>query len=155
MRFCYLDESSTSDFSDPGSHFIFLGLSIPGETWKTKDQQVTVIKRRCGREPAEIHAGWLARRYPEQEKIPNFETLTIADRRRQVQAARDAHLVAKAATKGLGAVKGDRKNFMKTSAYIHLTLDERRQVLRDLADLISSWDDCQLFAECIAICTAH
>ena len=149
MRFCYLDESGTPDFSDPGSHFIFLGLSIPGETWKTKDQQVTVVKRRYGLEYGEVHAGWLARRYPEQGKIPNFDALPIAERRRQVQAARDAHLIAKAATKGPGAVQGDRKNFTKTAAYIHLTLDERRQLLRDLADLIASWDDCRLFAECI------
>lgn len=72
MRFCYLDESGTPDFSDPGSHFIFLALSIPGETWKVKDQQVTVIKRRYGLEHDEVHAGWLARRYPGAGKDSKF-----------------------------------------------------------------------------------
>lgn len=149
MRFCYLDESGTPDFSDPGSHFVFLGLSVPGETWKAKDQQISVITRRYGLGQDEVHAGWVARRFPEQEKIPNFDQLSIADRRKQVQAARDALLLKKAVTKGPGAERGDRKNFLKTAAYIHLTLDERRQLLRDLGDLIASWDDCRLFAECI------
>ena len=80
MRFCFLDESGAAELSDPGSHFVFLGLAIPGETWKDKDQQVTLIKRRYGLESAEIHTAWLARRYPEQEKIAGFEALLIAGR---------------------------------------------------------------------------
>lgn len=149
MRFCYLDESGTPELAAPGSHFVFLGLVIPGETWKAKDQQVAVIKRRYGLEGAEVHTAWLARRYLEQEKVTGFETLSIADRRRQVALARQAHLVRKAALQGPKSVKGDLKNFSKTEPYIHLTLDERQQLLRDLADLVGGWDDCRLFAECI------
>lgn len=128
---------------------MLLGLSIPGMTWKVKDAQVTGIKRRYGLEREEVHAAWLARRYPEQERIRNFEFMSTADRRREVEAARTAFLVRKAALKGVKAVEGDRKNFAKTAAYVHLTLAERTQLLGDLADLIAGWDDCWLFAECI------
>jgi len=149
MRFCYLDESGTAELSGPESHFVLLGLSIPGTTWKIKDQEVTLIKRRYGLERAEVHAGWLARRYVEQERIADFENLSTADRRKEVQTRREAILLRKAALRGPASVQGDRKNFAKTAAYIHLTLTERRQLLRDLADKIDSWDDCRLFAECI------
>lgn len=149
MHFCYLDESGTPELSGDTSHFVLLGLSIPGETWKAKDAEVAVVKRRYGLEHEEIHAGWIARRYPEQEKIPDFATLSSGDRRKAVQNARDAFLVKKAALKGIAAVQGDRKNFRKTAPYIHLTFDERHQLLRDIADFVRGWNDCRLFAECI------
>src|SRR5439155_4493356 len=66
-----------------------------------------------------------------------------------VQDATDPFLVKKAAIKGLAAVREARKNFRKTAPYIHLTFDERLQLLRDIADLINRWDDCRLFGECI------
>ncbi len=75
MRICYLDESGTPELSGDSSHFVLLGLSIQGETWKHKDDDITVIKRRFGLEGAEIHSGWLSRRYLEQERIPNFDML--------------------------------------------------------------------------------
>ena len=45
--------------------------------------------------------------------------------------------------------KQTKKNFQKTEAYVHLTLDERRQVLTEIAGLISGWGVVRLFAECI------
>jgi hypothetical protein len=148
LYFCYLDESGTPELHSGTSHFVLLGFSIPGATWKAKDVEITTIKRRYGLEREEIHAGWIARRYLEQERITNFEILSSNDRRQAVQAARDAFIVKKAALKGLGAVQGDRKNFRKTAPYIHLTLQERRQLLQDITILVSGWNDCQLFAEC-------
>lgn len=149
MRFCYLDESGTPELNGGTSHLVFLGLSIPGETWKEKDREITRIKGRYGLADTEIHSGWLARRYIEQERISNFDALSSNDRRRAVQEARDAFLVRKAALKGLPAIQGDRKNFKKTAQYIHLTFAERRQVLKDIAELVHGWTDCQLFAESI------
>lgn len=148
MYFCYLDESGTSELGSGTSHFVLLGLSIPGISWKAKDIEITTVKKRYGLERQEIHAGWIARRYTEQEKIANFDTMSTSDRRKTVQDARDAFLVRKAALKGLSAIQGDRKNFRKTAAYIHLTFAERRQLLQDIADLVGGWSDCQLFAEC-------
>jgi len=148
MRFCYLDESGVPELTGGTTHFVLLGLSIQGETWKAKDDEVSRIKRRYGLEHAEIHTGWLTRRYLEQERIPGFEGLGVDDRRVAVQKERDAFLVRKAALHGPAAVANDRKNFNKTRAYIHLTLAERRQLLRDITAAVAGWDDCRLFAEC-------
>lgn len=148
MRICYLDESGTPELTGGTSHFILLGLSIQGETWKSKDDEITSIKQRFGLEREEIHSGWLTRRYLEQERIPNFETLGLAERRAAVQQARDAMLVKKSAIRGLASVEEDRKNFRKSAPYIHLTLAERRELLRQIADTVGRWEDCRLFAEC-------
>lgn len=148
MRICYLDESGTPELTGGTSHFVLLGLSIQGETWKAKDNQITLVKQRFGLERAEIHSGWISRRYVEQEKIRNFDALGIAQRREAVQKARDEFLVRKAALKGPASVQKDRKNFAKTAPYIHLTLAERREVLRQVAETVSEWDDCRIFAEC-------
>lgn len=148
MRLCYLDESGTPELTGGTSHFVFLGLAIQGETWKGKDDEVTLIKRRFGLERAEIHSGWLSRRYLEQESIPNFEALGTTERRTAVRQARDAILVRKAAIHGAASVKEIRKNFRKTDPYIHLTLPERRELLRQIAETLGRWDDCRLFAEC-------
>jgi len=148
MYFCYLDESGVSELGAGTHHFVLLGLSIPGATWKTKDTEITALKRRYGLEREEIHSGWIARRYMEQERIPDFETMGSDARRTAVQAARDEFLVRKAAIRGLASVEGDRKNFRKTAPYIHLTFTERRQLLKDMAALVGGWNDCCLFAEC-------
>jgi len=148
MRFCYLDESGTPELTGGTSHFVLLGLSIQGETWKVKDAEISRIKRRYGLEPAEIHTGWLSRRYLEQERIAGFETLGIGERRLAVQRERDAFLIRKAALHGPAAVVTDRRNFNKTKPYIHLTLAERRQLLREIAEAVRGWDDCRIFAEC-------
>ena len=95
MRICYLDESGTPELSGGTSHFVFLGVSIQGETWKSKDQEINSIKRRFGLADAEIHTGWLARRYLEQERIPSFASLTYEERRRATQKARDELLIKK------------------------------------------------------------
>ena len=130
------------------SHFVLLGVSIQAETWKAKDAEIERIKTRSGLAGSEIHTGWLSRRYLEQERIKNFELLGPAKRREAVQRARDEFLVRKAALKGAASVQEDRKNFRKTAPYIHLTMNERRELLRQVADALSRWDDCRLFAEC-------
>lgn len=148
MRICYLDESGTAELGGGTSHFVLLGLSVQGETWRTKDAEITAIKQRYGLERAEVHTGWLTRRYLEQERIAGFEAMGVADRRNAVQRARDAMLIQKAALKGPASVAEDRKNYKKTASYIHLALEERRQLLRDIAAAIGRWEDCRLFAEC-------
>jgi hypothetical protein len=55
VRICYLDESGTPELQGGTSHFVLVGLSIQGETWKAKDAEVTAIKRRFGLEREEIH----------------------------------------------------------------------------------------------------
>lgn len=149
MRICYLDESGVAELTGGTSHFVFLGLTIPAETWGAKDAEITRVKQRFGLRGAEIHAAWMARRFPEQEQIAGFELLSEPDRRAAVLAARDRHLINKAAVKGLAAVQEDRKNFRKTAAYVHLTRAERVEALRQIADGVGAWADCVIFADCI------
>jgi len=59
MRICYLDESGVLELTGGTSHFVLLGLSIPDETWRAKDAEISLIKQRFGLERAEsIQAGW-------------------------------------------------------------------------------------------------
>ena len=45
--------------------------------------------------------------------------------------------------------KRTEKNYRMSGAYVHLTLDERRQAVTDIAKLIGNWGVARLFAECI------
>lgn len=149
MFICYVDESGTPELTAvETTHFIFLGLAIPAETWKTKNAQIDAVKRRFGLATAEIHTAWIARRYPEQERIGGFAALDDNERRKAVKREREGMLLKKAALRGPDAVRGDRKNYEKTAAYTHLTHAQRIDLLRELADIVSGWSDAYLFAEC-------
>ncbi len=148
MRIAYLDESGTPEETGGTSHFVLLALSINAQTWKEKDRVISAIKATFGLEQGEIHAAWMARRYLEQERIAGFAAMGRAQRRAEVKAARNHALVRKAAIQGPAAVKWMRKNFEKTDDYIHLTLDERREFLRKIADAVAQWPDARIFAEC-------
>lgn len=149
MYLCYIDESGVPEIGHGTSHFVLVGLSIEAWDWKRQDRAVTAIKRRFGLTSAEVHTGWMTRRYIEQEKITNFSSLDWTARRLQAQLERNAQLIRVAAVKGPKDAQELRKAHRKTEAYIHLTLDERKAFLRDLADLIGSWGNTRLFAEAI------
>lgn len=40
-------------------------------------------------------------------------------------------------------------NYRKTADYLHLTLVQRQQIIRELADCIGSWADARLFAQAV------
>lgn len=148
MRIAYLDESGTPELAGGTSHFVLLAVAIDGQTWRTKDDQLEGIKARFGLEQAEVHAGWMARAYPEQDHIPGFAGMDWATRRAHVKAARDATLLKRATLRGVSSVQEMRKNFRKTEGFVHLTLAERRAALEAIATAVSAWDDCAIFAEC-------
>ncbi len=148
MRIAYLDESGTPELTGGTSHFVLLALSISAQTWKEKDTDIGAIKASVGLEQAEIHAAWMARRYLEQERIAGFAGMDHGQRRAEVKKVREEALVRKVALHGPTAAKELRKNFAKTEAYVHLTLDERREVLGQVATAIGAWADARLFAEC-------
>jgi len=149
MYLCYIDESGVPEIGFGTSHFVLVGLSIEAWDWKHQDRAVTVVKRRFGLMNAEIHTGWMTRRYMEQEKIANFNTLDWNQRRTQAQSERDNQLVRVAALKGPKKAQELRKAFRKTDPYLHLTLEERMNCLREVADLIGSWGNTRLFSEAI------
>ena len=128
---------------------MLLGLSIEAWDWRNQDRAVSVVKRRFGLANAEIHTGWMTRRYLEQEKIPSFDALDWPARRDRVRSERDAQLIKVDALKGSISARELRKNYRKTDAYIHLTLAERITFLREIASLIGGWGNTRLFAHSI------
>lgn len=148
MHLCYIDESGTPDIPGNTSHYVLAGLSIPDEFWKQHHTRLEAIKRTYGLEEAEIHVAWMMRRYVEQHAISGFAEMPRERRRVEVHRSRTAELLRlqKVSRKSYRQAK---KNYQKTQDYVHLTLQERQQIIRQLAELISSWGVVRLFAECI------
>ena len=88
----------------------------------------------------------MARLYPEQQRIAEFGRVPDEERRRLMTVERRKDL-AKAALRGDVAVRGLRKNYAKTAAYIHLTHAERVTALRSVADALAGWEDARLFGD--------
>ena len=85
----------------------------------------------------------------EQSRITNFETLNRVQRRSEVRKIRTAHLLQLQNSNQSKAYRQTRKNYDHTSAYIHLTLQERQDFVAEIADSVSNWGFARLFAECI------
>lgn len=148
MFACYLDESGVPENAGT-RYFVLVGLAIDARRWKAIETEINSIKRGFGLEDNEIHTAWMARRYTEQERILNFEQLSPADRRREVEQRRTQHLLKLTATGNRKQLDSAKKNYRKTAAYVHLTRDERLTLVRNLADTIASWHDARLFSEVI------
>jgi hypothetical protein len=149
MYFCYLDESGTPQLEAQTSHFILLGLAIPAAAWHVMDRRVNAIKARYGLTDIEVHTGYIARRFPEQEHIPNFDKLDAIQRRAAVHAERRKSLIKAAAVKSMHRLKALKKSYAKTADYVHLSHKQRIQLLQALADEIGSWKTARLFAEAV------
>ena len=148
MYFCYLDESGTPEAAGT-SHFVLVGFAIPSTQWKPLERQIFSIKSGFGLGESEVHTAWMIRRYVEQEGIANFVDLNHAERRTEAQERRDQQLLRIAATKGKKQLKAAKLNYRKTESYLHLTHDERVDVVRKLADCIGVWPDARLFAQVV------
>lgn len=149
MYFCYVDESGTPDIPGNTSHYILAGVSIPVQYWKDCDKDIDIIKQRYSLSDKEIHVAWLLRSYLEQNKIDGFINLNYQQRRYQVNALRNAELLRLQRAGNPPLYKQTRKNYQKTEDYIHLTYDERNNLIRDIARALSNWGFARLFAECI------
>ena len=149
MHLCYVDESGTPDIPGNTSHYILAGLSVPIWNWKTCDLEIERIKGRYGIPGEEIHVAWLLRSYIEQTKIVGFNALDWRQRRQQAESYRKAELLRLQRAKNPAHYHQTRKTYQKTAAYLHLTLDERRNLALDVARSVSQWGYARLFAECI------
>jgi hypothetical protein len=149
MFLCYMDESGTPEISSNTSHYILVGLSVPIERWKACDAGIGIIRRKYGLEYSEIHTGWMLRSYIEQAKIGNFDSMDFLERRQNVQKLRALELLRLQKSGKHKAYKQARKNYKHTDAYIHLTLNQRRSLLEEVAICIAGWGFVRLFAECI------
>ena len=122
---------------------------MPDEFWRSHHAQLEQIKGNYGLQNAEIHVAWMMRPYLEQQQISGFESMSATRRRSEVTKKRNAELLRLQKANNNKTYKQIRKNYKKSDAYVHLTLDERRQVVTDIAELISDWGVARLFAECI------
>ena len=148
MLLCYIDESGTPEMSGNTSHYVLAGLAIPVNKWKEAEQDIKKIKLKYGLENKEIHTAWILRKYIEQIKIPGFNSIPRDKRIYEVQKYRKAEIL-KLQKINPKAYKQARINYKETEDYIHLTFDERRMFVKELAQTVSSWNYARLFAECI------
>ena len=149
MYLCYIDESGTPDIPGNTSHFVLAGLSIPVWYWRNCDRDVGFIKKKYALSDSEIHVAWILRPYLEQTRLPDFDSLDYKQRYSQVQSFRKAEILRLQRIDKPGLYKQTRKNYQKTEAYIHLTYDERQNLIREIAQCIANWGFARLFAECI------
>lgn len=149
MYLCYIDESGTSSIPGNTSHFILAGISVPIWHWKICDRDISKIKKKYSLDDAEIHTAWMLRKYIEQNKINDFNKLDYFNRRSEVEKLRKSEILRLQRSKNTKQYKQTKKNFLKTNAYIHLTYDERKNFINEIACCISQWGFARLFAECI------
>lgn len=148
MQLCYIDESGTSDIPGNTSHFVLAGIAIPIWQWNNCDRQIFAIKKRYSIESSELHTAWILRPYLEQRAIPNFADLDYRRRVYEVQKIRTAELL-RLQRVNVKQYWQTRKNYKKTAGYIHLTHDERKALIADVATRVGGWGFARLFAECI------
>lgn len=144
MYICYVDESGTVERTGNTEHFVLVGLAIPGETWRQKDDAVSAVKARYGLAEAEIHTAWMLREYAEQRAIPGFEGMPSHER---VNAVKGARLLKLSKVTRDSRRREQVSSYRKTEAYIHLTRDQRTACVRELADLVGSWGDARAFGD--------
>jgi len=149
MYLCYIDESGTSNIPGNTSHFVLVGLSIPIWFWKTCDEEVHNIKKKYSLDHAEIHTAWILRKYLEQKRVPNFDSLDYFERRSQAEQIRKSNLLRLQKEQLQKQYQQTKKNYRLTRDYLHLSLAERRQFIKELATCISDWGFARVFAECI------
>lgn len=149
MYLCYVDESGTSDIPGNTSHFILAGISVPVWHWKDCDRAIREIKVKYALQGTEIHVAWMLRKYLEQTKVKDFDSLNHVQRRFEVEKIRKAELLRLQRANNPKHYKQTRKNFNKTESYIHLSYDERQRFIIEIAECVSKWGFARLFAECI------
>ncbi len=93
MYLCYIDESGTPDIPGNTSHYVLAALSIPVWHWRDSEKEIYSIKQKYSLQNAEIHSGWLTRKYIEKNKILNFSKLDFSQRRYEVEKYRKTELL--------------------------------------------------------------
>ncbi len=149
MYLCYIDESGTSALPGNTSHFILAGIAIPIWKWKQCDKEISAIKIKYDIEFEEIHTAWLLRPYIEQQNIPNFDSMSYQQRRLEVDKQRKMEIFRLQKANKSAQLKQTKKNYKCTSAYIHLSMAERKSLIEELLKMVSNWRFARLFAECI------
>jgi len=146
---CYVDESGVPEIPGNSSHFVLAGLAIPIERWREADGRVASIVERYGLANAELHTAWMLRKYIEQSRINDFDSLNRDQRRSEVLKFRTAEVYRVRKLEDAKRNSELKKNYKKTEAYVHLTYSERQQLTREIAQTVGGWGWARLFADCI------
>lgn len=149
MYLCYLDESGTPEIPGTTSHYVLAGLSIPIWHWRTCDRDIGAVRRRFGIDTQELHVAWMLRSYPEQTKIGNFEEMTYSERGQAVEQWRRSELLRLQKSGDGKRYRATKKLFRITRPYAHLTLSQRNDLVRAIAQCVSGWGFARMFAECV------
>jgi hypothetical protein len=149
MYLCYIDESGVSEIPGNTSHFVLAGIAIPVTLWTKADNDIAAVLKKYGLEDAEMHTGWILRPYLEQNRILDFAKLSLKDRRAAVLHERAKELLRLQQTGKSKPYQQAKKNFRFTDPYVHLTFDERKHLMLEVATVVGNWDFAKLFAECI------
>jgi hypothetical protein len=96
-----------------------------------------------------MHVAWMLRYYIEQQQVPDFDTLSFDRRRYEVSALRRAELYRLQRGRNQKLYHQTKKNFRFTDPYIHLTHDERKAFIVEVATRLGNWRFARLFAECV------
>lgn len=149
MLFCYIDESGVPQIPGNTSHYVLAGIMVKDQNWKKCEHDIQEIKEKYALQNAEIHTGWILRRYKEQESIPNFNNLDYNTRTYEVERVRTIELLRLNKAQTRNKYRQAKKNYKQTLPYIHLTKQERESFIFEIAKLVGTWGFCRLFAESI------
>ncbi len=149
MRLFYLDESGNPEITGSSGSYVLAAIGLPIERWTACDKAINQLKSSHYLGSTEIHTAWMLRSYSEQLAIPSFDKMGILQRRDAVLRIREKKIEQYKKEKSPQALKGLKKNYKNTEAYIHLTLEERKRFINELAAKIKSWTFLRLFGEVI------
>ncbi|HEX7446862.1 MAG TPA: DUF3800 domain-containing protein [Pirellulales bacterium] len=149
MYLLYVDASGTPESQDSNSrHYVLVGLCVHEGTWFALDKRLNGLKAAyCppGRD-FELHAAQFAGSIREQDEIPAFADMSWTDRRARVAALQQAKI---AAAPTASERRNRAKKYKRTEPFIHLTRQERSQLLEDALDLVGAHRGISLFGEAI------
>ena len=149
MRLFYLDESGNPEINGPSGSYVLAAVGLPIDRWTTCDKAINQLKASHYLGSTEIHTAWMLRSYNEQLAIPSFDKLDITQRRAAVLRIREQKIELYKKHKSPQALKSLKKIYKNTDAYIHLTFEERKRFINELATKIKSWTFLRLFGEVI------
>jgi hypothetical protein len=149
MYILYLDESGVPEINAGTSHFILLGVAVRVDQWKTLDSNIEREKSAFNLADVELRAGWMARRYSEQESVANFEAMELAARRASVEQVINRRAGVLGVAGNQKKIKAYRLECRKISPYIHLTRSQRLACLQSVATELAGWPEVRIFADAI------
>jgi hypothetical protein len=120
VYFCYIDESGTPEVPGNTSHYVLAGLSIPISYWKLCEKGISKIKQKYDLQNSEVHTGWIIRKYLEQSKIIDFDTMNYIQRRYEVNKIRNAELLKLQKSTNKNHYKQTRKNYRQTYSHVYI-----------------------------------